>query len=164
MHYRFGRGRQIGGPIVFIIGGILLIWGGFNYLKAKGSTDWPKTYGTIVSSSLKVRQVRNRGVRGSRMTANIEYQYRAEGENHTGTRVTYGSGWPFKNFFQSTQAKQAVSKYKKGHRVPVYYDPANPSRAVLVPGVTLETYLLPGLAVLTLIVGIGSYFGLSPRR
>jgi uncharacterized paraquat-inducible protein A len=88
--------------------------------RAKASQSWPKVEGTILGA----------GVKG-----NVEYGYVVNNIDYTCRRVTYKRG--------ATRS----TGYKKGDTVDVYYDPDDPSIAVLLPGFAPSSYVVVGIMI-----------------
>ncbi len=55
----------------------------------------------------------------------------------------------------TTAVREIIHKYRPGLEVIVYYDPANPKRAVLEKGVSVEIYILMAFSAIIL---LGSLF------
>ncbi len=107
--------------LTLLVNGILLLNIFSARRKASAMQTWPSAPGSIVESELRSRR------RGSRRIyyPHIVYQYNVMGQTYTGKRISPGpeSG--------SSQARELVTKYPPGAPVKVYYDPQNPSDAVL---------------------------------
>lgn len=101
--------------------GLLLIgaawWSATMNAKA---ADWPQTRGVIALS--EHRQATD----GDNDSVRIEFEYEVAGQRHRGTTVSY-AGVPA----QSGEKAALVARYPVGREVTVYYDAADPSRAVL---------------------------------
>jgi hypothetical protein len=96
------------------------------YLSSVASRDWPSVTGVIEASDVQSWTGRN----GTVYDARIYYKYAVNGVQYLGKRVGHAD-------YVSTpgHAQSIISKYKKGAAVPVYYNPADPSKAVLEVGV-----------------------------
>jgi hypothetical protein len=81
----------------------------------------------------------------------VQYSYEVKGERYEGNRITPGLQWG------GTGAEKVIDRYPVGARVTVYYDPKNPSEALLErnpPGYVL--WLWVALIVLDVFLcGIG---------
>jgi hypothetical protein len=120
------------------------------------SAQWPTTEGTIVKSRLVGTSVR--GWDGDYFTetnAHIQYQYRVNGISYSSSAVNSIKS-PFPLYSSSY-----VSRYPLGEDVIVYYNPKNPSEAVLEPGVLdifkafdIFSYLLFGAGIYYIYLGI----------
>lgn len=89
------------------------------------AASWPSTMGTVIYSSIEWR----RGSKGSSVAYPVvQYSYQVMGQMLQGRRVMPGpeSG--------GSWAHKVVERYPAGAQVMVYYDPNNPSDAVLERG------------------------------
>ncbi len=106
-------------PIPALILGLLVR----NLLQVRRAQAWSQTQGEIVVSRVAAEhkrlpnsttQVRNRPV--------VEYTYRVGEQDYRGARIGIG---------EPTDLEPTLARYPVGARVPVFYDPAQPSQAVL---------------------------------
>ena len=86
---------------------------------ALASTQWPRVRGQIIDSSVD-------GAPGS-LLPKVEYAYSVGGATYHGSAVAFGLP-------PDRVALRAATRYQAGDVVWVYYDPAQPARAVLHPG------------------------------
>jgi hypothetical protein len=99
-----------------------------NY-RDRPSLQWPKVSGTIMQSEWVYHNASR--VRYSYYFVRIAYAYHVNGETHVGNRVSLwntnlrGDEYTAKNFAADHPVRSAVD---------IYYDPARPESAVLVPG------------------------------
>src|SRR5687768_16340582 len=91
---------------------------------------WPATTGTIEQAGVESQRVRDGGRRRSRADAVIHYSYTVDGKDYEGERI-----WPgFASMLSMDGIARAFydeSRWQPGMQVPVYYNPKDPSRAVL---------------------------------
>lgn len=115
---------------LFAAGMALLGWGLFELQRAMESHGWPSTTGTITRS--EVHQVENRKENQTDTIyyPRIHYRYSVFGQGYTAGRIVFGglSGG------DQSKAKKIVDQYPAGSPVTVYYDPGDPSVAVLNAG------------------------------
>jgi Protein of unknown function (DUF3592) len=127
------------------------------YIRAKKSRDWPTTSGQIISSSLQVRYFK--GMKG--YYAEIRYRYRVGDTNYEGNQISF-------NRVHAAVAEAwqpVVDAYLVGRDVNVYYDPKNPSIAVLEPGLHGEIALLYKMTLLYMAgSGLAFLMAVSARR
>ena len=111
------------------------------------SLSWPSTEGEITQS---VRR------RGSRLLKSLEYRYTVGTTTYVGTRAA---------FMRTPYVKPIHETYRTGQRVGVHYDPTDPGRAVLEPGVPILAVIAESLVpILLIIVGsAGLFYGLRRR-
>ena len=81
--------------------------------------DWPSTPGTITES----RAITNYSRKGQPW---ISYKYEVNGKKHTGYGITPGA-----EINDPAFAREVLTRFPKGAEVTVYYNPKNPSSAVL---------------------------------
>ena len=116
---------------------------------AKESVDWPYADGKIASSEVVRKTSRDSdGHTSTTYHAEISYDYRVEGTDYYGDKVSFG------DYGSSNRSHAAgiVGKYPEGKQVQVYYKPDRPSIAVLETGVKGGTWIMPI---------IGSVFGIA---
>jgi len=141
---------NFGCGLIMILGALYGFFGIFQQLvTAKSATGWPTSPGTVTSAYLR-EDITNKG-RGKAWTMELEYRYTVDGTEHTGTAIHLGS---FPSYGTEKQAKEVEAKYREGNSVTVYYNPKDPTKAVLEPGVasagesiSLSVFLL-GLVLL----------------
>jgi hypothetical protein len=108
------------------------------------------TDGVVLSSTVKVS---SGSEGGSTFAARIKYRYPVAGREYVGDRYDFLGG----SSSDGSYARRAVSENPPGKAVTVYYDPADPSEAVLrleAPGISyffllfLQPFLLAGLVLI----------------
>jgi len=116
------------GSILFsavLIDGILLGIIFVTRRKVAQAASWPSTMGTVVFSSIEWR----RGSKGGSVAYPVvHYTYQVMGRMLEGRKVMPGPE------VGGTGAHKVVERYPAGAQVMVYYDPNNPSDAVLERG------------------------------
>ncbi|WP_081887643.1 DUF3592 domain-containing protein [Verrucomicrobium sp. BvORR034] len=139
-------------PWIFIlVGGGIMYAGVTNLRNASASKNWPTVPGKVVISEVD----RRRSDKGSTTySANVVYDYLVEGTTYSAKRVSFGSG----SSSNPAGARTTQNKYKVGTEVNVHYSPKDPSLAVLEPGVTGVTLLLPGIGAVFFLVGCAMAF------
>ena len=110
---------------MFLLGGCLTLWLLFlqplqQLLKAR---SWTSTECKIIQSSVEVITTSD----GTSYQPRIGYEYQADCKRQTSDRYSF-----FKMSSGRRWAEKIVAKYKTGTTHPCYYDPANPSEAVLL--------------------------------
>lgn len=157
-------GRRRAGPITSIfIGVIFIITGYLVFVKfgrpgleeAKASQEWPSVQGTIERSQV-VRKRRGSNKKTT-YSADVIYRYSVAGESFESNQVRFGGDVSSSS---SKHAYKTTGLYPKGKRVTVYYNPKEPSAAVLEAGSNFSTKALYYGALLFL--GAGVLAVLSP--
>jgi len=120
--------------IALIVAGFVLpfgLWtaykGALLAVEASQSASWPVTSGQIITSSVRESTSHGR-THGTSYTPVISYTYLVAGTTYTGTMVAPGRTWGSKS------ANAAVKAHPSDAKADVRYDPANPTTAVLEPG------------------------------
>ena len=126
---RESTGAKVGNVvfgILFSLGGIAGIWYGVNtVLRASSMKNWPTAEAIVTQSKVRVQRPSSGG--SSSTIAEVRYRYKVEGRTYTSDRVTsaqYGSS-------DSSRAYGQVRTYPVGKEVLAYYNPDDPSYAVL---------------------------------
>jgi hypothetical protein len=152
----FRRNRQSGTLGGLFLGSVLLVIGYFVAFvfgkpivdKARASERWPTVEGRITTSEVQ----QHRGKKGKvTFSANVGYDYQVDGQKLLGDTVWFGG-----NFSSSSSglARQTVDRYPVGKQVRVSYDPAHPEVSVLEPGAFWSSYLVYGIGLLFLGIGL----------
>jgi len=134
--------------VVFgLIGGGLSYWG-WNILQdAKASASWPTANG-IVSSSDVSHTTDSDG--GDTYSPEVDYQYSVDGQNYSNNTIKFGEN----SYSSRNKAEGIAATYPVGRQVTVYYDPNQPVKAVLEPGVSGGSYIVLGIGVLFFLIGV----------
>lgn len=120
-----------GGAILLAGSGFFIYQSIFTVIDGVSSGSWPSTDGTVVEA--RIEEFRTTGGTTSvKVKGYFLYHYSVDGNNYSGSRL---------NFFSiSGDPVTAARKFEPGQVVKVYYDPDEPSNAVIETG-------LPGFFV-----------------
>ena len=140
---------KLAGPIFTLLGGGFLIIGVYNIRSASESESWPTAEGVVVSSI--VSESRDPGERHSTYGAEVRYEYTVEGVTQEGDRVRFGGNVSSSN---PSGARETVERYREGSAIAVFYDPEDPARSVLEPGMSGAVFLFPGIGGLFFVIGV----------
>lgn len=113
------------------------------------SRNWPSTEGRIIQSKVERRTSGSGTDRRSAYYALVTYEFTIGGATYKGDRVAsadIGRG-------KSAYAGCMVKRYPKGSSVTVYYMPEKPSRCLLEPGLQGQSFILPSVGLLVLLLG-----------
>lgn len=117
------------------------------FMEALRSTHWPYTEGQIVSSEMAFRyRIQGRSAGGRRgHGAKLLYEYKVNGNTYTSDRIHF-----VRIYSNMSSARRRLSEYPVGKQVLVYYNPHDPSKAALEPGLSLSagSPLLLGLLMI----------------
>jgi Protein of unknown function (DUF3592) len=145
-----GRGVGLVSLCMFIVGLVVSGWGLFELKQARESSGWPSTPGTITRSA--IHQVANNKENQPETTyyPHIQYRYAVFGKGYTADRIAFGSP----SGGDQGQAQKIVDRYFTGKTVTVYYDPDDPSVAVLNAGDRLQAHVMIAAGVMFAAGGI----------
>lgn len=130
---------------VIVIGGILM--------QLDAERRFEAADGTVVASKVRTHSDSN----GSTFEPAIRYRYKVAGREYAGERYAYGQF----SSSASGHADEVVRRHPAGKHVTVYYDPHNPSEAVLAMGVQPQQWFMLLFLQPFLLVGIGLVGGLA---
>jgi hypothetical protein len=123
---------------------------------------WPSVTGKIVTSKVSTATVKTGRVVHSSPVADIQYAYTVKGEDYRGGQLR---PLPMLHMKPEGTPDELVDRYPVGRSVQVYYDPGDPSAAVLIPDIGDDAHNLvrtlaligPVLALMGLLLaGIGA--------
>ena len=142
--------------IIFIIGGLIFFALAINqFRKAKKAAEtWLTASGVVLDSSVTVHRSRtSKGNTSISYKPQVNYEYQVKDQKYSSDRIGFGST----SYSLRGKADKAIANYLQGAQVTVYYDPADPSKAVL------ETKAMGGvsfivLGVILLVMGLIAIF------
>jgi hypothetical protein len=158
---------KLAGPMFTIIGCGVLVIGILNVIKGSESASWPTARGEVLVSEVQSRMEstessRGTGSRRKRTTsttrvywAELKYSYSVDGASFEGERVDYGME---SRSSKRTRADEIVALYPVGEEALVYYDPTDPSEAVLEPGVAGSAIAFPLIGAVLALIGLVMLF------
>ena len=106
----------------FLFDAILLGIIVYTQRKVAQARDWPSTMGTVMASAIIWRRSSNKG---SVAYPSVQYAYQVMGRPYQGTKIMPGPD------AGGSGAHKIVERYPAGKQVQVYYDPNDPSTALL---------------------------------
>jgi len=148
------KGNSPGILVLVLLGFAVVLggFGGFKYKIGKESTSWPTVSGKVTYSHAETTRKDKR----NQYRPAVKYSYTVDGRGYVGARIT-ASDQIQKNI---SSAKDILRKYPVGAQVVVHYDPGDPGRAVLVPGLPGNVYVMLAAAaaciVLAVLVGVSA--------
>src|SRR4051794_31954462 len=116
------------GPFIIILLVVIIVFAR-SARKASASKRWPAANGRILSSDVTShRSLDSNGTHTTIYEPQVVYEYAANGQTYRSKEISFGaisgmsgSGW----------AEGIAGKYPMGSAVQVFYNPGNPSQAVL---------------------------------
>ncbi len=118
---------------------------------AAAAKKWPTTIGTILMSTLESRRT-NSGHHSQFPV--VLYSYQAGGRSYQGSRIAPGPE------VGGTGAPKRLVNYQTGSQVTVFYNPKDPSDAVLETKVTSLFWLWFALILVDLVLGVIALFNI----
>jgi cytoskeletal protein RodZ len=152
--------------ILGVVGLGVLVWGFLRMRQTARTKNWPTTQGTIRSSTVTSREAPPLRQEESYdddapkpkpqvlYRPRVEYTYTVDGQTYTGTAL----GRDMVEVSSSQHAKTHAARYVPRAPVTVFYDPNDPSQALLEPGVQATSWAIPGAGAACLIVTTAFYF------
>jgi hypothetical protein len=109
------------GPILLLIDILLLVWIFFTRRKVKQASNWPSVGGTVTLSTLREYEESD----GYVTYPDVMYSYQVGGYTYQGSRIAPGQA------VGGSGARKVIARYPVGSQVTVFYNPQNPTEAVL---------------------------------
>ena len=134
------------GAILFAVGILFLGKGIIDIRRAQRSTRWPHTKGVIVSSTTDEDPCEL----GVIYFLRIEYEYVVHDIKYQSRDTRSWESWKNKD---REAWNRAVKVNKKGRKISVSYDPANPKVSVLKRGIKLKHVGNILLSIATVLIG-----------
>lgn len=129
------------GILFFVFGFAALILLAISIKNSKVTKSWPSTSGKILESKVKTDRDRKNSY------ARILYEYTVNGKKYNSKRVrAYGI-----LKFSFAEPASVVNEFPAGKDVVVFYDPEDPSSAVLLHGLP-KMWFIPVLGSIVLIL------------
>ena len=138
---------RVCGAAFLLLGAFALVKGFRDLQLAQASPQWPQAQGVIEQSQVAESKTKGK----TNYYADIRYQYDVGGTVHSSDRVAFGG-------YQSPDRaphEAVVARYPVGSAVTVFYQPEAPELAVLEPGASGSSWIMPGFGVAFAVVGIG---------
>jgi len=156
-----GKGLVIAMILWFIICFAFIGFSAFNIIKGFETESWSQTSATILSSEIGYSTSHSRhGGSSTTYGAKITYQYSVNGVSYTSNTISYGYAYSSDH----DAASQLVDNYPVGKIVTIYYNPDNPSEAVLISGIDSSTWIFFSFGLFFSIIGIAIVIYYSTKR
>lgn len=126
----FGMVCGAGVLLLFIgIGAFLIFKSIQERKKADASQSWHSTSGQILEARVdRSTHTDSDGDTSNSYTPKVEYSYEIAGASYHGKKISFGLA---QGYNSAHKAQEIIARYPLSRQVIVYYDPANPSDAVL---------------------------------
>jgi uncharacterized protein DUF3592 len=135
----------IGFGVIAIAIGVALYIAQFRQgLRATASKRWPISSGTVIASALE-KSPDGRW----RYRAAMQYRYRVAGKEYQSGRIFWGG-----NEGRQKHMASVIAAYPQGCKVPVHYDPQDPSEAVIDPAQNIGSRPLVLYAMAMIALGL----------
>lgn len=133
--------------VIAALGLFFAVFGVYFIIAGHGARSWPAAEGTIVSTNVRVNiLLAGRGSvtdssRESRRTyyPEIDYRWTVDGQTYSGTRYALGEAHP--DFPDRQDAQEAARSFPPGQTIDVYFDPRDPSSAVIDRSLKLGAFV-----------------------
>ena len=119
------------------------------------SEGWPSVVGVIEESRIKTRKGKKSKKRSKLV---VSYQYFVNDVPYRNDKARYLDNM----FYPKTKKQEIVSRFPKGEKATIYYNPSEPGQSVLVQGFALGSFI--GGMLLGLVFCAIGIFGFSLLR
>jgi hypothetical protein len=100
-----------------------------NKQQADASQSWPSAVGQVIEAEVQHgTSTDSEGDRNDSYTPHIRYIYQINGADYSGDKISFGF---VIGYGSESKARAILMKYPVGQQVTVFYDPADPGKAVL---------------------------------
>ena len=115
------------------------------------ASSWPYTTGEVISAEVIVDE-RGAGFQDDLVQPKIVIQYIVDNRQYVTREIYFNQSTSWSS--SGDYAEAMTEKYPPGAQVPVFYNPAEPSVAVLDTSAVWFTYIMMGLGAIFVIFGI----------
>jgi len=140
------------GRNLMVLGGIILVIGGYGAVRGALTLGWPRTSATIVTADqLRQGPQTSRGLGSESWNSfHVLYRYRVGDHDYVAGGVE-----PYDYGMQnSAGAAKMYDRYRTNSTAEIAYDPHNPAVAYLEPGPSSFTRMLVGIGAFMALVGL----------
>lgn len=139
------------GLVFVLLGGAFIFFAKRNAKRAAASLAWPSTQGAVTSSMLTSFSSEDSA---TSYQPKVEYGYTAAGKAYTGKRIAFGAA----GSGNGAAEQKVVLKYAIGSAVEVFYNPDDPSDAVLERDAAASNKVFWILGVVFVVSGVVALF------
>ncbi len=135
---------------LFLILGLWALLAGMSMgIEGWQAEKWPQADGRIILS--RVQEWRAPGkIRIARLCLDMDYLYMVDDKIFEGHRLN--SGW--RCFASEDHIRQILKRYPTGREVKVFYNPKNPGKSLLEPGISWSVLFLAGIGIINLSIAM----------
>ena len=129
------------------------------YQEAQAAEAWPSVPGIVLSSSNSTAKKKGKKLLVTNHEFRIRYKYEVGKKSYTSKRYTMS----VTSSEDRSAIEKLVTRYKKGTRVTVFYNPQQPDKAVLVKGEARKLFIFLCALVVSVLATLGALlmFGLG---
>jgi hypothetical protein len=143
--------------VALTVGALVLALGIGGELPYLGSRAWPTTRGVVTYSAAQTettpwydfpRSVHGTFRRPGKVQFGVvEYEYMVDGQVYASRVEVSGAA----------ESRTLTDRFRRGGTVTVFYDPANPGRSALIPGIDTNSVAMQSVMAVTLFImgGVG---------
>jgi hypothetical protein len=145
---------------IALLGLATAVFGVYFIFYGNEAASWPETQGTVVAAAVRTRtssrlsQSPSQRDRSRQFYPFITYRWTVNGQTYTGSRYRIGANADGYYFDEREKAQEEVDRQRPGSAIPVFYDPDDPSAAVLLPDASGGIYVPLPLGLLMLAFGV----------
>ena len=133
--------------LIILLGTSLAIFGVYFVGYASETLKWLEIEGSVVKVQVRTYrpntgggQTRETIERRKRFYPEISYRWTVDGVTHQSSRYQIGSSYPEK-FKERAEAEAVAERIRSMRSIPIYYNPQDPSMAVLDRSVSVGVYV-----------------------
>jgi hypothetical protein len=135
-----------------IVAVVLLLFAMRGRRKAAAARNWPTAMGRVLSADVETR--RSSSSEGGYTTSyypNVLYEYQVDGKSYRSNQFYVAMPVGLGNY---AKVHQQVLQYPVGSMVEVYYNPADPTQAALVPSAPSSSILIWVVVLIVVILAV----------
>ncbi|WPL13115.1 DUF3592 domain-containing protein [Thiorhodovibrio litoralis] len=131
------------------LGALLIVFGIYFLFIANETLSWSSAEGSVLNAEVSTHVSLTKNPAGAARNTYVEYYvsvqytYDVEGDSYTSSRYSLGQGERASRLYgaRAEAEAEAASRFPQGAAVTVYFDPKNPTDAVLKTGWNWGTFV-----------------------
>ncbi len=136
------------------LGAVLVLAGQHMWRAGSATRSYTRTRGRVVRAEVE-EFPRTSEEGGTRFRPIVRYAFEVRGRTYESERISIGAATGTESS-EAQDARRVVERYPLGAEVDVWFDPRDPGRSVLVPGIPRAEIVVAVVAGVAL-VGIGMF-------